>query len=692
MKKLRVVLMSVLGLAGLAQASVLILSPAADSYIRVSDTASSTHGAETIMVTNNGTSSGKIRWSFVKFDLRSIHEPIIGVTFKLQADKTGGAFSSLPHAVYGLTTGESWTEAGLNYTNAPARSENVVNMAGVFGGAALSAFSYTGVVSGNAGGPVAAVIDQAAGGLAVDFINADSDKVVTFMIARTGAATDSGVAWATKEKTYTDVAAPRLTIYTGAVANPNPADGQGLAADPASPLFASVAVSQILSWQAVSDPNIDPAYTAQYRVYMDTDKTKVDTATGCQYTRDFATSTSYDPAPDLAYETTYYWRVDSKIKWNYKTDPNTIPGNVWTFKTITTLPIILTDPVNTKAKANETATFTAAYQSVSTITGVIWHKNGSALPIDPHYTVSWNQTSSTLTVTNVDAADMGSYYCTVSNSGGTTPSGTALLAEKKLLAWYQFEQNLNDSAGTYHGMLQGPSAGLEYKTDRPGTVSDQSYSADPNGGVYSLLPAEAYPKAGFGNGLEEGTISFWIKAGATETGYLLGSYNTGTKTALHIGIGTDGQVGKVHVNLRDEDSAISFASSKTINDGQWHYITVVLTATGATLYTDVIDTKTTSGMMDNYAAWQNPLVLMARNQRGTIEQKFTGMLDDLKIYNYSQTQEDAAQDYYNVTGIASCISPQTVVGYDLNNDCKVDMGDFLSFAEAWLHNGLYPVQ
>lgn len=216
MKKLCAVLLGVVFLAGITQAGILTFSPTADSYIRENDTASSTHGAETIMITNNGTGTNKIRWSFLKFDLSGITETITGVKLELQASKEGGSTTALAHAVYGLTVGEDWTESGLNFTNAPARSGKTVDMAGVFGGAALSTFNYTGAVSGNTGGPVAAVIDQAEGGLAVDFIKADSNKIVTFIIARTGDANASGygIAWVTEEKTYADCAAPLLTVYT----------------------------------------------------------------------------------------------------------------------------------------------------------------------------------------------------------------------------------------------------------------------------------------------------------------------------------------------------------------------------------------------------------------------------------------------------------------------------------------------
>ena len=216
MKNVCIVMIGMVCLTSMVQAGISTFSPTADSYIRENDTTSSTHGAEIIMVTNNGTGTNKIRWSFVRFDLSGITETITGIKFELQASKEGGITPALTHAVYGLTTGEDWTESGLNFTNAPARSAKTVDMAGVFGGAALSTFSYTGAVSGNIGGPVAAVIDQAAGGLAADFINADSNKIITFIIARTGDPSSAGygIAWATKEKTYANVAAPLLTVYT----------------------------------------------------------------------------------------------------------------------------------------------------------------------------------------------------------------------------------------------------------------------------------------------------------------------------------------------------------------------------------------------------------------------------------------------------------------------------------------------
>ena len=209
MKKMSAVLMCVFCVMSVVQAGTSTFSAVDDSYIRISDGSTSSHGSEAYMVTNNGTGSGKLRWSFVKFDLSSITETITGVKFEIQDTGVGGHHGSQEHTVYGLITGENWSEATLNYTNAPAKSGNTIDMAGVYGGQALSVFDYDSNTQ-----PIVAAIDQTAGGLAVDFINADGDGIITFIIARTETPDDNGIAWATKESAYSGVAQPLLTVYT----------------------------------------------------------------------------------------------------------------------------------------------------------------------------------------------------------------------------------------------------------------------------------------------------------------------------------------------------------------------------------------------------------------------------------------------------------------------------------------------
>ena len=71
---------------------------------------------------------------------------------------------------------------------------------------------------------------------------------------------------------------------------------------------------------------------------------------------------------------------------------------------------------------------------------------------------------------------------------------------------------------------------------------------------------------------------------------------------------------------------------------------------------------------------------------------YDGWIDDVKIYSYARTAEDVAQEYFDVTGIRSCIydydNPDFVLDFDDN--CIIDLADFAVFAQSWLSTGLYP--
>jgi hypothetical protein len=69
---------------------------------------------------------------------------------------------------------------------------------------------------------------------------------------------------------------------------------------------------------------------------MDPNEAKVvaGPAGGCEYFLNYTTATQFDPSGDLAYTKTYYWRVDTKVTFTGKTDPNEFDGPVWSFKTV----------------------------------------------------------------------------------------------------------------------------------------------------------------------------------------------------------------------------------------------------------------------------------------------------------------------------------------------------------------------
>jgi hypothetical protein len=71
-----------------------------------------------------------------------------------------------------------------------------------------------------------------------------------------------------------------------------------------------------------------------------------------------------------------------------------------------------------------------------------------------------------------------------------------------------------------------------------------------------------------------------------------------------------------------------------------------------------------------------------------LAQPFTGLIDDLRLYNYPLSAVEAASLYLaGKPGETICLGS---IPYDLNGDCKVDMGDLALLVDAWLQCQLWP--
>jgi hypothetical protein len=90
-------------------------------------------------------------------------------------------------------------------------------------------------------------------------------------------------------------------------------------------------VTGAVSWVYLNDPNISQIYG--YDVYFDPNKVLVATGDPSVKVANNQAGTSYIPMLD--WDKTYYWRVDMNVDWDFVpgTDPNTIPGDMWSFTT-----------------------------------------------------------------------------------------------------------------------------------------------------------------------------------------------------------------------------------------------------------------------------------------------------------------------------------------------------------------------
>ena len=465
--------------------------------------------------------------------------------------------------------------------------------------------------------------------------------------------------------------------------NPSPASGA-----------TEVSLNPVLSWDTGKDiinPELPDPNIAKYYLYLQADSSNFAGINPVEInaTDPVSARVQYGPV-SLNTDKTYYWRVDQGVDLpgggvSGKDDPNTIRGRTWSFETIKTFPIFLTQPANVMAQPGGQAVFTVSVETVSPVNYQWYHVIGAAP--DPGTDTPVGTNSPTLTLNNVQLADEGSYYAKATNSGGATLSTTAVLAISRLLARYEFEQNLQDSVGVNHGIAVG---GMAYAAGVSG-----NFAIDPNGTNYAELPLTAYPKAGFGNGLETFTYSVWVKRGAypegKTVGYLMGNYNDGAQSGVHTSIAN---TGGATCSLRQDGGTTWSVSAPvgTLPETEWKHLVFTYNGETVKIYVDGLGVASSSQVsLTNYAAWQYPMALMARNYRGVIQDPYIGQADDLRIFNYAMSDDGAAQLYYDVSGIRPCMSRPSfdVSGPGGTQDCVVNLYDFAEFAADWLSSGLF---
>ena len=460
-----------------------------------------------------------------------------------------------------------------------------------------------------------------------------------------------------------------------------------------SPSTGSVGVqpTTALTWTAGLDPNglatVNPAIKKHY-VWL-SNGNPADPNLSLVYTVDV---TNYsDPAaegvyspPGLTTDKVYYWMVeeglDNGLGGAYSAgDPNNLVSPVWMFDT-STAPFVTEQPVSTKVAAGETAVFEMGFDSISDAT-VTWYKNSEPLSNGGDIAIDTDPNSSILSIANVDASDEGQYYAIVSNLSGndSDPTDTVYLGLKKQLAWYQFEQNADDSVGTNNGTVVG---GMDYTAGKIATDS-QVYAADPNGTNYIELTTDVYPKAGFGNGLDAFTYSCWVNLDEGEGGIILGEFNEGQTTGLRFSINS--VENDISVYMRQEGgSSINPRTSVLETDSQWHYVAVTYDGSEMKIYVDGAWRTTSTNTLSNFVDWQLPFAVLAVNSRGSFNERFTGQVDDLKIYNYAFTSAEIAQEYLGVEGGWICDTELPELVYDFDDNCQVDLGDLALLATTWL--------
>ena len=469
-------------------------------------------------------------------------------------------------------------------------------------------------------------------------------------------------------------------------------------------------VDAIFHWKAARDPEgvseVDPNIIRQ-DVYMSQNQNVSDDPNlfyiGSDMTITLTDPNSLYPGSghyDLDYDGLYYWVVvtimnsgDLKLPTmgdplSDAIDPNHVVGQVWSFESLATVPVIGEHPQDTAVFQGETADMSVTASSISAITNYEWFKsadNANDTPGDDTSVLS-GSTADMLTVTNAQIVDEGYYYCVVSNSAGDTNTQVAALLVKRLVSHWTLDK-ADTSGGQYLDSAGGNDATIQ-GTASPAYVQGADGTA--NGAV--VIDANSVANAGTWNPSEisgQMSVAFWANWGGLNGSYqgAVGKANDWSDNMWYIrGWET------TSTSLRIFRTGVHGPEAGPMaDDGQWQLIVFTFDGTTATAYLD--------GANDGSSAWSlgsglDSPIWLGTAENATAGRLFNGAMDDIRIYNYALTSEDVAQLYYDVTGQSTCLNPPDarldITGPEGIPDCKINLYDFSVIAANWLDCGLYP--
>ena len=459
-------------------------------------------------------------------------------------------------------------------------------------------------------------------------------------------------------------------------------------------------VHATFKWKAPRDPDLDSTY--QVNPAVTNQHIFIGEAGSEDPNLYYVGSTNEDPGdnPDCSYQTAlefdkvYRWAVVAVVEGCEQTfvpgasslenvDPNNSIGGIWTFESIYTAPEIAKSPVGALVDAGGTAVFEVEDISISPAV-YTWYKSQDRSNSTPDDDVQVGSGSPTLMLTNVSADDEGFYYCVVGNdSPFKVTSAPAFLEIKRLMAWYAFENNLNDSANGYHGTP------IKSDPNLPFTFASgiQGQSIQLNG----IDEAVEIPRT-IQNGM---TIELWVKTnivGGVGNGWFdgIGLVDGEIASYNHNDFGTALRGSVFSFGVGNIDGSYATAQSASIiNDNQWHYCV----ATRDYLTGEIrvyVDGALEGSAIAPLGTKDEPQVLRIGSLQTNLH-FFAGQIDEVKLYNYPLSEYQIAEIYHAVTGESVCVtSARPDSKYDLNGDCRVNLGDVAELAVNWLNCGLYP--
>mgnify|MGYP001546853258 CR=1 FL=1 len=278
-----------------------------------------------------------------------------------------------------------------------------------------------------------------------------------------------------------------------------------------------------------------------------------------------------------------------------------------------------------------------------------WLKNG-ATPVGAN--------SPVLMLTNVSTADSGDYAVTVVNSFGSAQSATNHLIVVPSPNLYitdvvQDSPNafwpLNESSGTIANDYSGNGKngtitnGVTLGVDGPRPPAYQGFNAAST--AYQFDGGSGYIDCGTApslSGTTDFTLEAWINTTATANGVIIQQRSaTGYNGEYQFQVTA---AGNLNFMIYGGGSQYSFTTTRTVNDGQWHYVAAERSGANGYIYID----GTLAASANGTPAPLDPTIqtYIGNDQRDSVSY-FSGSISDLAIYGRALSVHDITLHAYN---------------------------------------------
>ena len=340
-------------------------------------------------------------------------------------------------------------------------------------------------------------------------------------------------------------------------------------------------------------------------------------------------------------------------------------------------PFIVTQPQSHTNVIGQTAVM-----SVSAAGGPLyyqWYLDVSAIS---------GATQSSLVLTDVQSAQGGAYYVTITNTAGSVTSSNAALtvvqpqcfaAPTNLVSWWQAESNFLDSVGGNNGTLEGSA------TYVPGMVGTAfGFDGDSSGEGEAVLVGSASNLQ-----LQNFTVDAWIQRGdPTQASLDFGGGLVFSFGSQGYGFGLNDN-GQLFLSQIDDSEVVS---SLVVTDTSWHHVAVTMNNSNVVFYVDGV--ADSSQEYDVEFTFSTPAA--AVGARGdSYFNVFLGALDEVDVFSRALTADEVA-GIYGASILGKCYgSSPTITTQPLSHtNCAGDMVTLSVTATGtapllyeWLKNG-----